>query len=104
LLSIEKLSAAKSDQYFHKRPIGSRIGAITSPQSEAIESREWLEMMWQANAAELGNHPERPEYWGGYIIKAHKIEFWQGQPSRLHDRFLYTKNEKGAWNIERLAP
>jgi len=94
----EKLSAEKSDEYFNKRPIGSRIGAITSPQSEG------LEMMWQANAAELGNQPNRPEYWGGYIIKPIKIEFWQGQRSRLHDRFLYTKHDKGAWKIERLAP
>lgn len=100
----EKLSEEKSDEYFNKRPVGSKIGAITSPQSKSIESREWLEMMWQANAAELGENPKRPEYWGGYKIIPHTIEFWQGQPSRLHDRFQYKKNDKGGWDIRRLAP
>ncbi|MBX2844815.1 MAG: pyridoxamine 5'-phosphate oxidase [Saprospiraceae bacterium] len=100
----KKLNAEQSDDYFNKRPLGSRIGAITSPQSEEIDSREWLQMMWEANAAELGNHPSRPEYWGGYELIPHRIEFWQGQPSRLHDRFVYEKTEKGAWSIKRVAP
>lgn len=94
-----------SDDYFNSRPEGSRIGAWASPQSEPIESREWLEarehkMQEQWN----GKTITRPAHWGGYIVKPVNMEFWQGRPSRLHDRLSYTLQPNGAWKIERLAP
>lgn len=101
-----KLPASESDIYYQKRPLGSRIGAITSPQSQVIESRDWLLSVWRENEKKYGKHPARPPYWGGYLIEFTEVEFWQGQPSRLHDRFRYTKNSKNItnWKIERLAP
>lgn len=94
-----------SDDYFNSRPEGSRIGAWASPQSEVIESREWLE----ENERKLEKEFEqgaihRPPHWGGYILKPTRIEFWQGRPSRLHDRIQYTLQGNGRWKIERLAP
>ena len=102
---VEKLPDAENDEYFNSRPEGSRIGAWASPQSQVIESREWL----QANTVKLQqqfiNKPlERPPHWGGYVVKPISIEFWQGRPNRLHDRLQYTLNEMGSWKIERLAP
>jgi pyridoxamine 5'-phosphate oxidase len=102
---VEKISQEESDVYFESRPAGSRIGAWASPQSEVIESEEWLarqakemEMQWTA-----GRIP-RPPHWGGYLVRPVTIEFWQGRPNRLHDRLLYTLQENGGWMIERLAP
>ncbi len=98
-------SAAVSDEYFKSRPEGSRIGAWTSPQSETIESREWLEEKEKEYREEwAGRSIERPEYWGGYTLKPVNIEFWQGRPSRLHDRLRYSLQNNGSWKIERLAP
>jgi len=94
-----------SDDYFNSRPLESRIGAWASPQSESIESREWLEENEQRIAAVwVGKTIPRPGHWGGYIVKPVKMEFWQGRPSRLHDRFLYSLQNSGGWKIERLAP
>ena len=94
-----------SDEYFKSRPEGSRIGAWASPQSETIESREWLEEKEKAFHEEWTGRPiERPEYWGGYTVKPVSIEFWQGRPSRLHDRLRYSLQNNGSWKIERLAP
>jgi pyridoxamine 5'-phosphate oxidase len=103
---IVALAPAKvSDDYFNSRPEASRIGAIASPQSEVIESREWLEGKEQKVKDELnGGNPQRPAYWGGYVVKPTRIEFWQGRPSRLHDRILYSLQGNGRWKIERLAP
>ena len=102
---VEKISQAESDIYFQTRPAGSRIGAWASPQSEVIESSDWL--IQQANQIESkftqSNIP-RPPYWGGYLVRPVTIEFWQGRPNRLHDRLLYTLQENGNWMIERLAP
>lgn len=101
---IEKLNADKSDQYFETRPIGSRIGAWTSPQSKPIPSREFLEERERKFQEEF--RPEsipRPEEWGGYILIPDKFEFWQGRESRLHDRFEYHLKNK-TWEIIRLAP
>lgn len=100
----EKTSEADSTEYFHSRPKGSQIGAMVSPQSEVIKSREFLE----ENLAQLqekykNSEVPKPEYWGGYIIKPVSVEFWQGRPNRLHDRIRYTKTESD-WKIERLAP
>jgi pyridoxamine 5'-phosphate oxidase len=102
---IEKISGAKSDEYFLSRPIGSQIGAWASPQSHVIQNRDWLEQ--QVAAMELKFKSEtitRPAHWGGYIVKPVIMEFWQGRSSRLHDRIQYTLQDNGSWLKERLAP
>ena len=102
---IQKISSAESDAYFDSRPESSRIGAWASPQSRVIESREWLDEKFNELASSMSDtNIERPAYWGGYIVKPVVIEFWQGRPSRLHDRIQYTLEENGGWKIERLAP
>lgn len=102
---IEKTSPQESDEYFNSRPEGSRIGAWTSPQSHPIPGREWLESRETDYTKEFkGKIISRPENWGGYRVKPVSVEFWQGRPSRLHDRIQYTLGEKGSWKIERLAP
>jgi pyridoxamine 5'-phosphate oxidase len=102
---IEKLSNEKSNEYFQSRPEGSRIGAIASPQSQVIPDRTWLDEHYQKLEQELKNTTmQRPTHWGGYLLKPVIIEFWQGRPSRLHDRIQYTLEENGSWKIERLAP
>jgi pyridoxamine 5'-phosphate oxidase len=102
---VRKVPAAESDAYFESRPEGSRIGAWTSPQSQVIENREWLDHRYRLLASEMGGKPiQRPPHWGGYLVQPVIIEFWQGRPSRLHDRIQYTLQEDGAWKIERLAP
>jgi pyridoxamine 5'-phosphate oxidase len=103
--SVEKVSASESDEYFKSRPAGSKVGAWASPQSTVIESRETIEqniLQYQQKfeSAEI----ERPPHWGGYIVIPTVIEFWQGRPSRLHDRLQYSKMQDGSWKIERLAP
>jgi pyridoxamine 5'-phosphate oxidase len=102
--SVERIDAAESDAYFFSRPEGSRIGAWTSPQSQVIPNREFLENRYTELVEKFkGSSIERPPHWGGYVVKPQKIEFWQGRPSRLHDRILYTK-DSNEWKIERLAP
>ncbi|HWB94805.1 MAG TPA: pyridoxamine 5'-phosphate oxidase [Puia sp.] len=102
---ISLTTAKISDEYFNSRPEGSRIGAWASPQSEAIESREWLEENEKKYQEEWADRSiTRPPHWGGYILKPVRMEFWQGRPSRLHDRLLYTLTKSGSWKIERLAP
>ena len=102
---VSLTSSNVSDDYFNSRPEGSRIGAWASPQSEVIESREWLEENEKKLSSELtGDSLHRPGYWGGYLVKPTRMEFWQGRPSRLHDRILYTLQGDGHWVIERLAP
>lgn len=102
--TISKVSAEDSTAYFHSRPAGSQIGAMASPQSTVISSREILEeRVDELKAAYEGKEIPRPEHWGGYILKPAHIEFWQGRPSRLHDRITYT-NENNVWSISRLAP
>src|SRR6218665_269776 len=101
---LSKQSAEESDLYFNSRPRESKLGAWTSAQSKVIASRKVLD---DAYAALSGKYPgddvPRPPYWGGYVLQPSAIEFWQGRPSRLHDRMLYTK-EGNDWRIERLAP
>jgi pyridoxamine 5'-phosphate oxidase len=102
---VSLTSSTVSDKYFDSRPEGSRIGAWASPQSQVIESREWLEEKEKRLKEESMEHPKhRPPYWGGYLVKPTRMEFWQGRPSRLHDRILYTLQGNGHWKIERLAP
>jgi pyridoxamine 5'-phosphate oxidase len=102
---VSRTSKQQSDDYFNSRPEGSRLGAIVSPQSQVIQSREWLDQQYGKMKEQLeGNTIERPSYWGGFIVKPVIIEFWQGRPSRLHDRIQYSLLEDGNWKIERLAP
>lgn len=101
----EKIAPNLSDGYFESRPLGSQISAIISPQSQVVPSRAYLEKAQQDLEKELGNSlPERPDFWGGFIVKPVSIEFWQGRPNRLHDRFRYALNSEYDWMVERLAP
>ena len=101
---VEKVSDTESDEYFHSRPLDSRIGAWASPQSQVISGRSVL----VANAARYGARfllqPPRPPHWGGYRLKPDHWEFWQGRKSRLHDRLRYSLQSDGGWLRERLAP
>jgi pyridoxamine 5'-phosphate oxidase len=100
---VEKISAAESERYFQSRPLGSRLGAWASIQSEVIDHREALEARFAELQKRFGEDVPRPEHWGGYRLKPNSIEFWQGRDNRLHDRLRY-RREDGAWVIERLAP
>lgn len=100
----ERVSAAESDAYYLSRPVGSRIGAWASPQSQVLPSRAVLEAAWQDQQARLGDDPPRPDGWGGYRLRPDRWEFWQGRSSRLHDRIVYARQADGAWLIQRLAP
>lgn len=99
----EKVPEAESDTYFNSRPLGSRIGAWASPQSQPITRAE-LEARKHEFEASLGNQPARPPHWGGFCLQPNYVEFWQGRPSRLHDRLIFQKNEKDEWGTLRLAP
>ena len=103
---VERLSATASQAYFQSRPRGSQVGAWASPQSSVLADRTWL--LGRVEAIEkLYEGQENlplPEFWGGYLVKPTLFEFWQGQTSRLHDRFQYTPKEDGGWLVQRLAP
>lgn len=100
----QKAEAEKSDAYFNARPQDSKIGAWSSPQSRVLNNREELNTFIEGNKTKFNNQEiPRPEFWGGYVIKANYYEFWQGRKNRLHDRIAYTL-ENGNWKIERLAP
>lgn len=102
---ITKVSAKESDDYFAVRPKGSQIGAWASPQSMVIPSRDILVHNQEAlDEKYASSKVDRPEHWGGYILKPNLIEFWQGRHSRLHDRICYELNASNNWKIERLAP
>jgi pyridoxamine 5'-phosphate oxidase len=103
--TIKKVSTEESEQYFHSRPLGSQVGAWTSPQSQVIPDRAYLENLMNENLEKYkeGNVP-LPPHWGGYIIHPTRMEFWQGRSSRLHDRLQYTLNEDHGWTKVRLAP
>jgi pyridoxamine 5'-phosphate oxidase len=102
---VERVTAAESDTYFHSRPVGSQLGAAASPQSQIIGGRAELEQAYRAlEETYAGREVPRPPHWGGFRVLPQVIEFWQGRPSRLHDRLRYTRAPDGGWRIERLAP
>ncbi|MFN0048358.1 MAG: pyridoxamine 5'-phosphate oxidase [Cytophagales bacterium] len=102
---IEKLTAEESLIYYHSRPRSSQIGAHVSPQSQVIPNREYLETIQSELERKFdGLEIPIPDYWGGYLFRPTSIEFWQGRPSRLHDRLLYKLQGDKNWKIERLAP
>jgi pyridoxamine 5'-phosphate oxidase len=103
--TVERTSREDSAAYFHSRPIGSRLGAWASKQSEAIDSRQILDARLETMRERYHNTEiPLPPHWGGYRVKPEQIEFWQGRPNRLHDRFRYTRQSESAWQIDRLAP
>lgn len=101
---VERVSAAENDTYFQSRPLGSRIGANASSQSEPVASRQALEKNYAEAEAQYGDHPPRPEHWGGYRLVPDYIEFWQGRSSRLHDRIAFKLQADGSWERLRLQP
>ncbi|WP_312224220.1 pyridoxamine 5'-phosphate oxidase [Stutzerimonas nitrititolerans] len=101
---VEKLAAQESDAYYQVRPLGSRLGAWASPQSRVIRDRAELERsLAETEQRFLEQMPHRPPYWGGYLLLPERMEFWQGRPSRLHDRLNYLRIAND-WQRERLAP
>ncbi|TRW24298.1 pyridoxamine 5'-phosphate oxidase [Flavobacterium zepuense] len=101
----EKTSENTSDGYFESRPHGSQLGAVVSPQSQVVPSREYLEENLKVLEQKYeGREIPRPQNWGGYLVKPVSVEFWQGRPNRLHDRIRYNLEEDYSWKIERLAP
>lgn len=101
---VEKLSASESDAYFNSRPRASQIGAWASAQSQVLSSRDELELKVESLKQKFeGKEIPRPDFWGGYLVRPTKFEFWQGRPSRLHDRIQY-EQEKSHWIIKRLSP
>jgi pyridoxamine 5'-phosphate oxidase len=102
---VEKLDNVSNDIYFYSRPTASQVGALVSPQSQVIKDRESLHQQFLALQKEYeGKKIDRPLHWGGFLVNPVIIEFWQGQPGRLHDRLQYTLSGSGEWKIERLAP
>ncbi len=102
--SVTKLPAAESEAYFQSRPRGSRIAAWASDQSKPVADRAALEAKWRELEKKFLGEIPLPPNWGGFILQPERIEFWQGRPSRLHDRLHYTKSSDGSWKIDRLSP
>ena len=101
---VEKVAAAESDAYFSTRPLESRWSVYASRQSEVVDSRETLELLFNAARERFDDDVPRPEWWGGYRVIPDEFEFWQGRLSRLHDRLRYRSEPGGLWRRDRLAP
>jgi pyridoxamine 5'-phosphate oxidase len=102
---VKKTTRAESEEYFRSRPIGAQLGAWASHQSEAIDARRVLDARLEEMKQRFAEGPiPLPPHWGGYRLKPERVEFWQGRPDRLHDRFRYTLQRDGSWKIDRLAP
>ena len=101
--TADRVSAAESDEYFATRPLGSRLSALISPQSETVPNRDFLEASLEDASKRWRDSPPRPAHWGGFRLAPLSFEFWQGRKDRLHDRLCY-RIEEGAWKIKRLAP
>lgn len=101
---IERVSAAESDEYYASRPLGSRLGAWASPQSEVVADRKTLEDSVEQMSLRHGGSPPRPPFWGGYRLVPEVFEFWQGRKNRLHDRIVYRRSGGADWSMARLAP
>lgn len=101
---VAPLSREESEAYFRTRPLGSRLGAWASRQSRVVPDREALERAFAEAEAEHGDDPPLPPWWGGYLLRPERFEFWQNRPNRLHDRFRYTRAPEDGWLLERLAP
>ena len=101
---VTKLAREESEKYFHSRPRGSQLGAWVSRQGEVIAGRDVLEKELAVLEKKYPGEVPLPPYWGGYVLAPLEIQFWQGRPNRLHDRFRYTRQPDGGWKIERLAP
>ncbi len=102
---VSRVAPEESDRYFDSRPLGSRLGALASPQSSVIPDRAALETrLRELTVTYQDEPPTRPADWGGYRVIPRTVEFWQGRPNRLHDRLRYRRDDGGAWIIERLAP
>ena len=102
--TVTKLPVAESEAYHKSRPRGSRLAAWASNQSEIVPDRAALEAKWRELEKKFPDDVPLPPNWGGFILQPERIEFWQGRPSRLHDRFNYTRQADGSWKIERLSP
>jgi pyridoxamine 5'-phosphate oxidase len=103
--TVEKTSREESEEYFHTRPIGAQLGAWASQQSTVIDARRILDARLEDMKQRFAQGPvPLPPHWGGFRVKPHRIEFWQGRIDRLHDRFRYTRKSDGTWSIDRLAP
>jgi pyridoxamine 5'-phosphate oxidase len=103
--SVSRLDGDESNEYFASRPRESQIGAWASPQSRSLPNRTQLDRRVEGVTERFGDSQiERPPFWGGYLVRPERIEFWQGQVGRLHDRFLYVRSDAGAWTFERLGP
>ena len=102
--TVEKLPVTESETYFKSRPRGSQLGAWASNQSERVADRAELEAHWHELVRKFPGEIPVPTHWGGFVLKPRRIEFWQGRPSRLHDRFSYARQPDGQWQIDRLSP
>lgn len=100
---VEKIGADRAEEYFLSRPLESKLGAWASRQSERVDSRESLEKTYLEMQEKFGDNPPKPPHWGGFALIPETIEFWQGGPSRLHDRFMYSL-ENNHWTVQRLNP
>jgi pyridoxamine 5'-phosphate oxidase len=102
--TVEPLPREEAEAYFRTRPLGSRLGAWASRQTTVVASREELDRAFAEAEAAHGDDPPLPPWWGGYLLRPERLEFWESRENRLHDRFRYTRGGDGGWLLERLAP